>query len=155
MRTKLFVLSFMLLAGCIVVVFLSFMTPPRDLPKTLASDLARELYVLSKEVPLSKQLGAELTDIAAARSECYRRTPEGRTEACAGEYLNAVVAAGKRSINSAPDMGAFIHNVSRCPVVHSLCMGEFFDPGRCLRMEAQCIEGILDRYWRGRPFQGH
>ena len=153
MRIKLFVISFMLLGGCALFVVLSFMTPAQSLQKESAVNVAREIYASSKNVPLSQQVGPKLKQVAADRVECYKLTAETRIKTCAGKYLNSIVEIGKENIDSAPDMGAFINNVSRCPVVHSLCMGDFANLDQCIRLEALCIEDMLDKHWRGRPFQ--
>ncbi len=132
---------------------LSFFSPGVKMEQKSIYARMRALYAFSATVPQSEKLGQRFEEISAARIRCYHTTPIGRLDICSKDYTYQILEAGRQEVDSAPDLGNFISQVSYCPIVHSICMGEKDDLNQCIKAESQCIDGMLDLYWRGKPFQ--
>lgn len=114
--------------------------------------IVRELYELVSKTPPSNVSEKENDVIIKQRLRCYAEYGEYETRIrkCNNLYAKSIVAQAKSVIMPRPDLGNFVRNLSICPVMHSLCLGKTDnDKEKCIAFERQCIDYVLDEYWRG------
>jgi len=90
--------------------------------------------------------------IIRKRLECYAENDDytRRIRVCNNAYVKALVEQARKDINSRPDMGNFVQYINVCPVMYSMCVGKTANNvDRCVVFEKQCIDHILDKFWRG------
>ncbi len=160
-----------LLLGLLLIVFgLALAGPSGNVPEDGVSiAMLRQDYEAAVKVNPSS-LAPRLIELAQKRVECFGASPLERFKGgCRSDYLNAIMKVGREEIVSAPRLGDFLANVDNCPVMYSVCMGEKSEQNcrvtdgervcdyaddqvlNCAAMEARCIDGVLDLYWRGSP----
>ena len=114
-------------------------------------DLALALYAESAAVQPSTTLAGDLDRIIRDRLRCYtlRHNPLDRMGECNYMYVQDILESSRKEIASPAETGLFIRAVTPCPIVFSMCMGDQDNIEKCIRMERQCIDAKLDRFWRG------
>ena len=149
---RLSLIPMLIALGCLLFWAAAVFSPTQKTPQDSAIAKVTALYDFTKGVSQSQKMGSRLEEIVHNRVSCYSSTPLQRNTICNVNYVEQIVAIGRRKILSAPDMGSFVDNVRFCPIAYSACMGERGNAGECVVMEARCIDGMYDAFWRGRPF---
>lgn len=114
--------------------------------------LARNLYELVNKTRPSEVSSEENSAIIERRLECYGAHADYTTRIrnCNNAYVKDIVEQARAAIASRPDMGKFVSNINMCPVMHNMCIGKTQnDMKRCVLFERQCVDYMLDTYWRG------
>ena len=99
----------------------------------------------------------ENTAIIKRRVECFSQNFSyvRRVKLCMDDYQRDIVATARNNVSGRPEIGLFIKDVAHCPIMYNLCAGQADmkkkDLSRCIQFERQCIDLMLDRYWRGVP----
>lgn len=112
----------------------------------------RELY---ERVRNTMPSGVNAEGNAAAileRLKCYEENHgyTQRIQICNNAYVKQIVGLAREAIHSRPNIGEFVLNVDKCPIVYNLCMGQTEqDRERCVLFERRCIDYTLDVFWRG------
>lgn len=97
------------------------------------------------------------TAIIRQRIDCFAQnfSYTQRFKICMNTYQKSVVATARVNIEGRPEIGLFIKNVAYCPIMYNLCIGQIDsqkgNSDTCVKFERQCIDLMLDRYWRGAP----
>ena len=120
-------------------------------PKTNI-EMVRELYDEVNNTLPSVVSSQKHTAIIRKRLECYEKNYDytKRIRTCNNAYVKALVEQARKDIQSHPDMGNFVKNVNICPVMYSMCVGQTGNNvDRCIVFEKQCIDHMLDKFWRG------
>lgn len=120
-------------------------------PKTNI-EMVRALYEeVNKTLP-SVVSSKEHVAIIHDRLECYKTNYDytKRIRTCNNAYVKDLVEQARKDIQSHPDMGNFVKKINICPVMYSMCVGQTGnDVERCVVFEKQCIDHMLDKFWRG------
>lgn len=145
-------ISILVLAGCALFFSLAAFAPKGQVEKADALRQVTELYQFTQDTGQSYKLGERLNHVVSERVACYGDSPLDRLANCNEKYIIDIVQLGRSAIVSAPDMGLFMEKVRACPIVYSACMGDIGKAEECIVLEARCIDGMYDAYWRGRPF---
>lgn len=115
-------------------------------------EMVRSLYEeVNKTLP-SVVSSKEHISIIHKRLECYEKNDDytKRIRVCNNAYVKALVEQARKDIQSKPDMGNFVEKINICPVMYSMCIGQTHNNvERCIVFEKQCIDHILDKFWRG------
>ena len=78
-----------------------------------------------------------------------------RAKLCMQQYQQDIVAAARSNVSGRPEIGLFIKNMTNCPIMYNLCAGQVDREHKtldiCVDFERQCIDRMLDTYWRGVP----
>ena len=119
--------------------------------ESLYANIAR-LYVETQKIHQSRTVGKQIEGIVNRRVDCYLFSPFERVNRCVIGYTTELVSLGRQEIQSAPDLSGFLESVHVCPIMYAVCMGEIGDPVECISIEARCLDGMYDTYWRGQPF---
>ncbi len=137
-----------------VLLCLCFVLPStaRDLRGNSNINFVRELYrKVSATIPsVVNAKGNE--EAIRSRLKCYEEYHEysQRIHICNNAYTKKIVRLARESVRSRPSLGEFAYNVSMCPILHNLCMGQTEnDKEHCILFERQCIDYTLDTFWRG------
>lgn len=113
---------------------------------------AKKLYEKVRQVPGSTDYRPKIKRIIRNRLDCYAASGSlrERISECMPRYTSDLVTFSRGHIRSSPLLGLFISESEACPVVYSICRGsENLTPEQCEALEEQCVEFMLDRYWRG------
>jgi hypothetical protein len=114
--------------------------------------IVADLYNKVRETLPSEINAEDNTNAIRDRLECYGQNHGywQRIRVCNNAYVKHIVEVARSTIHSRPDIGEFVLNVSMCPILFNLCMGQTDqDRERCILFEHQCIDYTLDTYWRG------
>lgn len=110
--------------------------------------------------------------VVAQRRRCMSANPALTSmHSCSSLYFNELMAMAEQVVESVPNRVGFIGCARKCPSVAALCDGvreinespavagpatneapptELLNlPHPCINLEAVCLEGCLDKYWRG------
>lgn len=115
-------------------------------------DEVRDLYEKVNQTLVSSVSARENTQIIRDRLECYavHNDYAARIRVCNNTYVKAIVKQARQEVKSRPDIGRFVKRVNLCPIMYNLCVGKTKnDQERCIEFERQCIDHMLDAYWRG------
>jgi len=118
---------------------------------------AEQLYEKVRQVPASDDYRLEITRIIRRRLDCYANsaTLHERISECMPPYTNDLVTFSRDHIHSSPLLGLFVNESEACPMVDSIWRGtENLSEEECVVLEEQCIEFMLDKYWRGSGSMG-
>ncbi len=117
-----------------------------------------ELYNKVNATLPSFRAKKEFETIILDRIDCFESNVSyrDRINICLHEYRGDITDVAREFIAGRPQLGLFIENVSLCPIMYNLCQGqkdlqEFETNNLCIRFERQCIDYMLDEYWRGLP----
>ncbi len=171
MIQKLFYAAPWILLGILLIfIGLALMGPSQKTAnQSVSMEQLSKVYEHVEKVHASS-LAPHLAEVVQRRVDCFGASPMERLDGvCHLNYLNAILEVGRTEVQSAPKVGDFLINVSLCPVVYSVCMGEKAEQNcrriegetvcgsapdngpKCAAMEARCIDSVLDAYWRGAP----
>lgn len=143
------VIALMLLTVCVL------MFVPMNYSPTVHGDdysYAEQLYEQVRQVPCSDHNAPGLKRIIEQRLDCYAGSDDLRVRLsnCIPTYTTELVAFARDNIHSSPMLGRFVSEAEACPVVFSICRGtDNLTVEECTVMEEQCVEYMLDNYWRG------
>lgn len=145
---KVLALCLALLLGFVVLRSTDYrsVAPPSNIER------ARQLYQKVNTTLASVVSAREHEAIIRERLECYAENSDytKRIGLCNNLYAKSIVKQARESLTSRPEMGLFVKNISLCPVMHNMCIGKTNnDNERCVVFERQCIDYMLDSYWRG------
>lgn len=115
-------------------------------------DVARELYARVNKTLPSVVNARENEKIIRDRLECYAEDNDyaRRIRICNNLYAKALVKQARETLTSRPDMGLFVSNIIMCPIMQNMCVGQTGNNmERCVTFERQCVDYMLDSYWRG------
>lgn len=115
-------------------------------------DFVRELYEKVNNTLPSVVSANENEKIIQDRLQCYAENDDykQRIRMCNNFYAKRLVSQARSRLTSRPDIGFFIKNVNLCPVMYSMCVGQTAnDKERCVTFERQCVDYMLDEFWRG------
>ncbi|WP_417292445.1 hypothetical protein [Desulfovibrio porci] len=122
-----------------------------------ASDMS-ELFREVNATPPSNVSVEENSAIIRERVACFARNFSyvKRAKICMDTYQRDIVATARANVSGRPEIGPFVKNIEYCPVMYNLCEGQVdaqhrTSPGFCIRFERQCIDYMLDKFWRGVP----
>lgn len=110
------------------------------------------LYAEIKETPLSYNNDHKVESIIKERLVCYDQAESfmQRDNECYTRYATEIVAFSLANIRSNPLLGHFLSRVKVCPVAYSICRGtDQLSIDKCIDVEQQCLDYMLDKYWRG------
>jgi len=136
----------------LLMILLLYPQNARELVPEKNMDKARKLYEAVLKVDASSTSKDAFEKIIQERLQCYEENwfYADRVEMCRSTYMTDLVQEARKTIKSMPDMGNFLVKVRNCPIVYSICKGEREgDSKGCVQVERQCIDYVLDRYWRG------
>jgi hypothetical protein len=131
---------------------LSATAAAKDLTGNSNLRIVRDLY---ERVLGTLPSGVNAAGNAAAirdRLKCYEENHSytQRIQVCNNAYVKRIVGLARETIHSRPNIGEFVLNVDKCPILYNLCMGQTEqDRERCVLFERQCIDYTLDVFWRG------
>lgn len=143
-----------IVAGMLLIVLI-LMFVPMNYKRAHADydySYAKQLYATVRVVPQSQDNMPQLNRIIDNRLACYAEASDlqERISECIPIYTTALVAFARDNVHSNPLLGRFISESEACPVMYSICRGaENLSEEQCKAREAQCIEYMLDKYWRG------
>lgn len=143
------------LAFCLLLalgIFLLRVSDYRSLAPPSNIERARQLYQKVNMTLPSVVSAKKHEEIILERLECYAENSDyaKRIGLCNNQYAKDIVKQARESLTSRPEMGLFVKNIQLCPVVHNMCTGQTNnDRERCIVFERQCIDYMLDSYWRG------
>jgi hypothetical protein len=142
-------LVLVLLAGVVLLGHGTASATPADTRKNI--DYVVWAYEWIARVQPSKVGSEGFAQIIRNRLTCYARsaTPLERFRVCSTPYVDEIIRNARQYVKSKPDIGRFIWRVQFCPIIHSMCIGEHHGLEDCILMERQCIDAVLDLYWRG------
>lgn len=124
----------------------------KDLTGNSNVRIVRELYERVRNTLPSGVNAAGNAEAIRERLQCYEENHDytQRIQVCNNAYVKKIVALAREAIHSRPNIGEFVLNVDKCPIVYNLCMGQTDqDRDRCVLFERQCIDYTLDVFWRG------
>ncbi|MCD7983006.1 MAG: hypothetical protein LUG19_01965 [Desulfovibrio sp.] len=117
-----------------------------------------ELFREVNATPPSNVSVEENSAIIRERVACFARNFSyvKRAKICMDTYQRDIVATARANVSGRPEIGPFVKNIEYCPVMYNLCEGQVdaqhrTSPGFCIRFERQCIDYMLDKFWRGVP----
>ncbi|MDR1576767.1 MAG: hypothetical protein LBT86_00860 [Deltaproteobacteria bacterium] len=151
-----YILPFLVLAALVLAIVAGvFGGQHRRGFEDLSRERLNELYNFLITVNPSN-LNPQLKTMVEDRIRCYADVPSNRlTGLCKDSYANSLIKIGRRGIASAPNLGGMLREISLCPIVYSVCRGHGDggddDQERCVYVESQCLDGLLDYFWRGEP----
>ncbi len=139
---------------CLLFAALPLTVHAQDLNPISNIDFVRDLYIRVNNTPPSNISKKEHEAIIHRRLDCYEKTFEftERIEKCNQQYNNDIVKQARKAVSSNPELGRFVRNLILCPIMYNICSGKTDNNvERCIRFERQCIDYMLDLYWRDKP----
>ncbi len=149
-----------LLTGIVVVLFglLLWKTMPETIQDVSDVQMLRHLYTAVNDTRPSSVNAGENVAIIQDRLACYRQRSDykWRYDICTTRYIEALVAQGRATLQSRPDVGNFVTLVALCPVMYNMCRlsARGATAERCVQFERQCIDYAFDFSWRGSGKRG-
>ncbi len=129
--------------------------------ETVYSELDQDILELFTEVNETKASFTailENTTVIEKRIQCFADnfSYQRRANVCLNEYRHNLVDVAREFVEGRPEVGIFLKNVAYCPVMYNLCQGQnemhnVSSQELCIQFERQCIDLMLDKYWRGVP----
>jgi len=119
------------------------------------ANMAREMYDrVNKTRPSAvNKKGHEA--VIRSRLKCYAKHHDIATRigTCNNLYTTELIRLARKNITAKPTLGKFVLSVRMCPIMYNMCMGKTkHDEKSCVTFERQCIDHVLDVYWRGSKY---
>jgi hypothetical protein len=111
-----------------------------------------DLYTEVENAKLSNDNSKDIDEIIERRLACYASSISYRKRIaeCNPQYIADLVSFARENVRSNPLLGNFVINSGSCPVMFNVCRGtENKSTEECIKIENQCIELMMDKYWRG------
>lgn len=145
---KVLVLCFIIFLGVVIFRVADY----RRVPPSSNIDMVRQLYRKVNTTIPSTVSAKQYENTIRKRLECYLDNSDyiKRIGLCNTSYEKSIIKEARNSLASRPEMGLFVNNITLCPVMYNMCIGnQNNDIERCIIFERQCIDHTLDTYWRG------
>ncbi len=150
-----------MLRKCLIFLAFFCIFPFSVQAKTVYSEIDQDILTLFTEVNETKASFTavlENTTVIKERIQCFADnfSYQRRANFCLNEYRNDLVTVAREFVEGRPEVGIFLKNVAYCPVMYNLCQGQtemrkIDSQNLCIQFERQCIDLMLDKYWRGTP----
>ncbi|MBW2185758.1 MAG: hypothetical protein JRG71_04910 [Deltaproteobacteria bacterium] len=147
-----FILCVTTLALTLVVVLIFFPVNYTQVQADYDYGYLADLYREVEQIKVPNENRGYLSEIIENRLSCSAdsKSYRERMTDCNPKYKADLVLFAREHIRSNPLLGSFVVNSELCPVMYNICRGTGDNSKeKCIELEGQCIEFMLDKYWRG------